>query len=144
MATLLYQYSFMNKYINKFQSNQLAKEMILYLLIGGSAVVIDALLFLFLYNVLDIAPVYSTIISITVATIYSFILNSRYNFKKEDQKVKRLVLFSFVSGVGMAVSSAIIYIAHEKLGVDANIAKILSLPVIAVLQFILNKLITFR
>lgn len=129
---------------NKLMSNQVAREGILYLIIGGSAVTLDAIIFMILYNIGNLDPVVSTIISITFATIFSFILNAKYNFKKEDKVAKRLVLFSLVSAFGMLVSSTIIKVCEEKFGIDPNYTKIISIPIIAVLQFVLNKLITFK
>lgn len=129
---------------NKLMSNQVAREGILYLIIGGSAVTLDAIIFMILYNIGNLDPVVSTIISITFATIFSFILNAKYNFKKEDKVAKRLVLFSLVSAFGMLVSSTIITVGENKFGIDPNYTKIISIPIIAVIQFVLNKLITFK
>lgn len=129
---------------DKLMSNQVAREGILYLIIGGSAVVLDAIVFMILYNIGKLDPILSTIISITLATIFSFTLNSRYNFKKEDKVAKRLLLFSLVSAFGMLISSTIIKVGEDKLGIDPNYTKIISIPIIAVTQFVLNKLITFK
>ncbi len=119
------------------------RNMIFYGIIGVSAVVVDMLFFAVFYNLLDIAPVISTVLSVTIATVYSFLLNLVYNFKSKDLIKKRFISFILVSTGGMIISAVSIDLLY-KIGIDPNLAKALSLPPIVILQYLLNKNFTFK
>ncbi len=119
------------------------RNFLLYGMIGISAVVVDMLFFAIFYNLLKVSPVLSTVFSVSIATIYSFFLNLLYNFKTKDLFKKRLFSFILVSLLGMILSALVIELLL-KLDIDPNIAKAISLPPIVVLQYILNKNLTFK
>lgn len=120
------------------------RNIVLYFIIGVSAAMIDYALFLVCFNVLHISSVFSTAISISFATVYGFFLNAKYNFKTEDRILFRFISYSIVSGVGMLFSMTFLYIFNMRIGYDGNIMKLLSLPLIFVIQYSLNKAISFK
>lgn len=116
---------------------------ILYGIIGVSAVVVDFVFYLVFYNIFDIAPVLSTIFSVSIAMVYAFTLNLKYNFKVRDLIKTRFASYALVSLLGMGASALTIkFLTH--FGIDPNIAKAVSLPPIVITQFFLNKNYTFR
>lgn len=117
--------------------------MILYGIIGVSAILVDLGFFLVLYNLFDFTPVVATIVSVSVAMVYAFTLNAVYNFKTKDFIQERFVSYALVSLAGMGASVLIIKVLVY-FSVDPNIAKALSLPPIVILQYLINKTITFR
>lgn len=120
------------------------KQFVLYVFIGGSAVLVDLITFAVLYNLVNIAAEISNVISVIVATFYSFTLNTLFNFKKKDKLHTRFLLFFGISMVGMLVSTGMLYLFSNVMGIDANIVKVVSLPIILVLQYSFNKKITFK
>ncbi len=121
-----------------------SRTLILYFFIGASASLVDIVGFFLLFNLYGVAAVVATAVSVSLATVYSFVLNVKFNFKVSDRLGMRLALFSLVSGIGLLLSALALYIAHDVYGIDGNIVKIASLPVIFFVQFILNKHISFR
>lgn len=119
------------------------QTMLTYGIIGVSAVFVDLGVFFVLFNYIHIYPVLSTIISVSVATVYSFILNTFYNFRTKDDIATRLGQFAMVSGLGMTLS-ALFVDAMIAIDVNANIAKAVSLPPIVIIQYLLNSRVTFR
>jgi protoporphyrinogen oxidase len=118
------------------------RNMLLYGIIGVSAVIVDMLFFAVFYNLLHISPVVSTLLSVSVATMYSFILNAVYNFKTKNLIRKRLFSFVLVSLGGMILSAlAIEFFSY--LSIEPNIGKAISLPPIVILQYLFNKHFTF-
>jgi putative flippase GtrA len=85
----------------------------------------------------------ANIIAISVAIVYSFTLNSIFTFKTRDQLLKRFLSFTAVSIIGMVISTLIL-VAATTLGIAPTPAKIVSLPFIFIVQFTLNRLLTFR
>lgn len=74
----------------------------------------------------------------------NFFWNMRYNFKKEDHRLKRYVSFLSVGIFGLIISTVFLWILIEKYSISVIVAKAFTLTVIAIIQFILNKYITFR
>lgn len=119
------------------------EQMLKYLLIGGSASAIDVLLFMALYNLAHFTEWQSHSISVPTSVLFSFVINARHNFRTNDHMMLRLLSFSLVCLLGFLVGYGVIE-AGRSFGVDPNIGKIASLPVVFVLQYVLNSRITFR
>jgi putative flippase GtrA len=119
------------------------RNILLYGVIGISAVVVDMLFFALFYNLMSVPPVTSTIFSVSLATVYSFLLNHFYNFKSKDLIKQRFFFFILVSLGGMILSAITIEILYS-IGIDANLAKAISLPPIVILQYLFNKKLTFK
>lgn len=114
-----------------------------YLLIGASASAIDVLLFSLLFNVLETSVVLAHSVSVPTAVLFSFFTNARHNFRRMDRLPMRLVSFSIVCAIGYALGLGVIVLAMA-MGIDANLAKLLSLPIVFVTQYLLNSRVTFR
>ncbi len=119
------------------------RNLILYAFIGGSAVAVDVGLFTLLNQVMGWRALVANAVSVPVSVVWSFVLNATINFKTTDVILARLASFSVVSGIGFAASQAIIW-AAEAAGVSGFVAKLLSLPLVFVLQYFLNTRLTFR
>jgi putative flippase GtrA len=115
------------------------RNFVLYQLIGVSGVLLDLVLFLVLYNVLGIHEQVATAISTSAGITNNFLLNSYLNFRKRDGMLRRFARFYSVGLLGIGLVAVLLLVFHSWLGVDANIVKIASMPVVAVLQFFLNK-----
>jgi putative flippase GtrA len=114
-----------------------------YLVIGGAASAIDVLLFMILFNFAGFTEWQSHSVSVPVSVLFSFLVNARHNFKTNDHMWLRLMSFSIVCLIGFFAGYGVIEAARAA-GIDSNIGKIASLPVVFVIQFVLNSRITFR
>lgn len=119
------------------------RNLILYGIIGVSAVVVDVGIFLLLFNIFSITPVLSTVLSVSTAMVYAFTLNAVYNFKTKDYIKQRFASYAIVSVSGLLASAGIIKVL-VMFSVDPNIAKLISLVPIVILQYLINRSITFR
>ena len=122
-----------------------------YLIIGASASAIDVILFFVLYNYVGTSEWVAHSISVPIAVIYSFTINARHNFKTEDYMWLRLASFVLVCTIGFIVGLGVIYGAKSVLvtagfaeAMSANLGKIASLPVVFIIQYLLNSRITYR
>ncbi len=118
--------------------------LIRYFFIGISAAVLDLGVYAILFNYFDWTALMSTTVSIMIATVYAFSLNMVFNFKTKGNVILRLISYSSVSAVGLLISISMLYFFTDIQGYDGNLIKILSLPLIFIVQYILNKNITFR
>lgn len=120
------------------------KNAALYFIIGINASAIDLVVYLVLFNLVSWSAVVSTIISVSAATIFGFIMNIIFNFKVYDKLFFRFLSYSSVSGVGLLLSAGFLYFFHDITGFDGNLVKVASLPVVFLTQYLLNKTISFR
>ena len=77
-------------------------------------------------------------------TLASFALNRVVTFKQRDRVGQRLAMFLAVAGLGFAASAALLWGLVDLAGLDARLAKLLTLPVVVVLQYSLNRRFSFR
>lgn len=105
--------------------------------------IVDVGFFLLFYNVFLVPATIATLMSVSIAMVYAFTLNAFYNFKTKDLIRSRFFSYAVVSLFGMLTSAVIIEVLVH-FAVDANIAKIVSLPPIVVLQYVFNKTFTFK
>ncbi|MGR6965930.1 GtrA family protein [Geodermatophilus sp. URMC 61] len=120
------------------------RSFVLYQLIGASGALLDLLLFLALYNAAGVHEQVAAAISTSVGIANNFLLNSYLNFRKRDGMLRRFVRFYTVGLLGLALVAVLLLVFHSWLGVDANIVKVVSMPIVAVLQFLVNKRWSFK
>ena len=115
------------------------RTFVVYQLIGVSGVLLDLVLFLVLYNVVGMDAQLATVISTSAGIVNNFLLNSFLNFRMRDGMLRRFVRFYSVGLLGIGLVALLLLVFDSWLGVDANIVKIASMPVVAIFQFFLNK-----
>lgn len=120
----------------------LIRQMLLYGIIGLTAAGIDTLVFYLLTKAWPV--VLSNIISVNVGITISFFLNAFFNFKKRDRLARRALKFYLIGYAGLALSTLMLYLGVTVLAFGAMPVKLVSVVVVAMLQFITNKLITFK
>jgi putative flippase GtrA len=119
-----------------------SKGLILYLLSGGTGAISDFIIFKTLVD-RSIDPIVSNIFSTFCGIGVSFLLNSRYTFSAA-LKFKTLVRFFIVGILGLAFSSIYLNYLITGFAVDPSDAKLSALPLIAGMQYSVNKLWTFK
>lgn len=119
------------------------RELFLYGIIGGISATLDSLFFAFLDN-LKINIYIANLISINIGITVSFFLNTYFNFKLKNNLIKRAISFFSVGYIGMLLSMLILYIGTNLINIKAIFVKLFSVIIVAMFQFILNKIITYR
>lgn len=119
------------------------RNIILYGLIGISGVILDIIFFAVLFNVFNVQKEVANIISTSIGITNNFILNTIFNFKVKDKFARRFVTFYFVGITGIILTNILLFIGTDNLGINANIIKILSLPIVFMTQYFINKKLTF-
>lgn len=122
---------------------KLFKQLFSYGIIGAFSSGIDALLFHFLVYKLEVYSVLANVFSVIVGILISFLLNSHFTFKVKNKILIRFVSFFAVGLFGLLLSTGIIALG-EKMEWDIFITKIISIFIVAIIQFILNKFVSFR
>jgi putative flippase GtrA len=74
----------------------------------------------------------------------SFVLNSYFNFKVKDRLLKRALSFYTIGYIGLLISTGILFVGLHIFEIPEMTVKIVSIFIVATIQFILNKTITFK
>lgn len=121
----------------------LLRELFLYGIIGVSTAALDVVLFQVLL-LISVPLLLANFVSVSTAVGSSFVLNAKYNFKKTDNFYRRGMKFFSIGYFGWFVQSIILWIGVSLIGFQELPIKIFAVFVAAVIQYVLNKLLTFR
>jgi putative flippase GtrA len=120
------------------------RSFLLYAVMGGTALLVELVLFYVMHYSLRQGLVASNAVAMGVGMLTSFTLNSRYTFKVNNRLAVRFLSFAAVSGCSYVLSTVMLLALSRGLSVPAFIAKILTLPVILLFQYNVNKRLTFH
>ena len=114
-----------------------------YFIIGSLCGLIDYFIFFSCIYYFNIYFIYSNIFSSIIGMSLAFFLNIKLNFIIYTKLYIRLVYFYSVGIIGISVSSGLIYFLNYY-NVLPYISKFLVFPVVFLIQFNLNKYLTFK
>lgn len=130
-----------NKLIALFHGN---RQFLFYCLIGASGATLDFLVYSAMVKWGGGHYQVANAIGYASGTTLSFILNSRFNFKTSDWVLLRLVSFFGVATLGWAASAGLLQITVGSFDWNKYLAKLLTIFVTVLLQYNLNRLLSFR
>ena len=131
----------MTKLYNLLLSN---KQLIKYGIIGCFCAGLDFLIYSFLVGIIKMNYLYANVIGVHCGIFASFFLNRHCNFKVKNKVVVRFISFYVVGLIGLAISSGLLISLIEKLTFNELASKAFTVIVVALIQFILNKYVSFR
>ena len=120
------------------------RNLILYGIIGSCTATLDFLIFTGLTQWTPIHYIIANMISCSTGILCSFLLNRKYNFKVTDHTLRRMIIFFSVGVFGMFLSSVILHFCIDYLYWGELISKLTSIVIVVIIQFFLNKYISFR
>lgn len=120
------------------------RELIIYCIIGCTGATIDFVLYTILTGWLDMHYQLANFLGISFGVINNFFLNYFFNFKTKDRMMTRLASFYSVGMLGWILSAFLLWLLVERLGINSIVAKLATIVLVTVVQFLLNKFITFR
>jgi putative flippase GtrA len=119
------------------------QQFILYCLCGGTGVLSDYAVFWLSVNG-GLWYQAANLLGYLAGTLVSFALNRIITFGKRDRVLQRLTMFLTVAAVGFGASALMLWVLVDLMQMDPRIAKLLTLPMVVVLQFTLNRRLTFK
>lgn len=119
------------------------RNFVLYCVIGVVNTGVDFGVFSFL-RFLGLHYLIANIISYHCGIICSFFLNRYYNFKIKDKPMRRFLSFYAISLVAVAVSEGLLYLFVNVMSMNDLVAKLISMVIIAIGQFMFVKRFTFK
>jgi putative flippase GtrA len=126
-----------------FFSEALRSRAAKYFLVGAFCATVDLAVFLLL-QVTGLNPIPSTVIGYCSGTLLSFLLNRSLTFKVLDKPIRRLALFFGTGLAGLTLSALLMFLGQLATALSPELIKALSIPPVAVFQYLLNKKLTFK
>lgn len=131
------------KFEKLFDKNTL-RQLFLYFVIGTGAVLIDSIVYTLLRVFMSFVPVaLSNFFAMVSGATFGFFLNRKYTFNTTDDFYRRLVIYIFVALFGYALSTSIIMLGLW-MGISEWVVKSIAIMTVAIVQFFINKYITFK
>lgn len=122
---------------------KLFNQLIKFGLVGGIAFIIDYGVMIFLTELFKIPSLISAAISFTVSVIFNYIASVKWVFdvdKEKNNKTKELIIFIFLSVIGLGINELIMWIMDKEFGIYYMISKIVATIVVMCYNFITRKL----
>jgi putative flippase GtrA len=137
-----------NKLLKVFHINvsekteKLLLQIFKFIIVGGTATIIDWAVYYVLYNFLRVNPLIANILSFTVSVIYNYIASVKWVFdvNKEKSKIKMVIEFLVFSVIGLLLSELLLWIFIDILSINAMISKIVSTAIVMVFNFVTRKI----
>ena len=114
-----------------------------YLSLGGLGAFVDSLVF-FSLNEIGMQPVAANTISTLLGIGISYGLNSKYTFNQSQYTRLTAAKFLAVGLFGLIFSNITLWLMITYFDIYPFLAKVVTLPAVALIQFILNKMWTFN
>jgi putative flippase GtrA len=149
--------------INLLKSNLKKHEnFIKYITIGLVGLVVDMGIFALLVHVFNVNELIANPIGMVAGIVNNFLMNAFFNFKKTDKLFRRFTAFFTIGIFGIFFSEGFIFLIHRVLflqllghsmlsnqgenffKIELLITKGVSIVLVALIQFFLNRKISFR
>lgn len=119
------------------------RQLLQYALIGITGVTWDLLTFILLTKYLLLPYLVANAVSVSLGIANNFFLNAFYNFKVRDRLMVRFLRFYSIGLFGLGLSTGLLFLLVQMLAAGPLAAKMLTVVFVALVQFYLNKTITF-
>ena len=120
------------------------KQFLIYCLIGGSGTALTCLLYAALVYRAGQPVQEANAIGYAAGTLLSFLLNAWFNFRVTDKIALRLAIFFGVAFFGWLASSGLLHLLVGEWHWNALYAYIMVILAVVLLQYNLNRLLSFR
>jgi len=121
---------------------KIRREIIFYIIVGITSVVIDYLFYSFFTNIFYLDNSNSKRISYLIGSASSFLLNKRITFKSQKKNLKEPILFSMVYLLSFVINS----LTHDIMlnYIDGSYPFIIATFISVIINFLGQKFIVFK
>lgn len=132
------------KKIENTKINENIKQLMLYLIVGGGATIVEWIVFYLFDHCLNIHYMIATSLAFMFSTFSNWGLGRLIMFKSSKGIWKELVQIYFASIAGLLMNLIIMWIAITKLGFKNMFSKIAATGIVFLWNFIIRKMLIYR
>lgn len=113
-----------------------------FVIVGGTATVIDWAVYYVLYNFLHVPPLVANPLGFSVSVIYNYIASVKWVFDVNQEKSKKRMFIEFMifSILGLLLSELLLWVFIDLISINAMISKIIATAIVMVFNFITRKI----
>ena len=123
-------------------------DILAYLVFGVLTTVVNYLVYLPCYNLLEMSAAGSNVNAWAVAVAFAYLTNKPFVFRSHDWSAKTVIpeLTKFVGSriASGALETGIIFLTVDLLAWNGNVMKLVTSVIVVVLNYIASKLLVFR
>ena len=123
-------------------------DILVYLIFGVLTTVVNYIVYLPCYNLLNLSATVSNMIAWVVAVAFAYLTNKPFVFRSNDWSAKTVVpeLTKFVGSriASGALETGIIFVTVDCLLWNGNIMKVVTSVMVVILNYVASKLLVFR
>ena len=122
--------------------NDLKKQIIRFVLVGGTAFVIDYICLYIFTEYFHIHYLISAVLAFTISTIFNYIASILwvFNVDANKSKIQTLITFLIFSVMGLLLNEFIMWFGVEKLAWYYMLVKLFATAIVMVFNFITRKM----
>lgn len=124
---------------NKIKNNILLIQIIKFLIVGGTATIIDFFIFFILHDLIKQNTIISNIASFSISLIYNYIISIKWVFNVKKESKTNFLIFLIFSLIGLIINTIIVYITIEKLKWYSLLCKVIATSIVMIFNFITRK-----
>jgi putative flippase GtrA len=121
-----------------------SRNLALYAVFGAAGAAVDLGVFALVYRGWHVDKNLAAVAGSFCATTLTFLLNARINFRQWNRLLVRYALYLAVAVIGVSVTVLAFYAFVDLLHYPVMPVKVGSLGLVFIVQFTLNRLVTFR
>lgn len=120
------------------------RQFLFYCVIGASGVALDFGIYSLLVKLKLLDYQAANAVGYASGTLLSFFLNAKFNFRVADKIPLRLASFFGIAFLGWLVSAGLLHLFVGRFGFDKYLSKLATLVIVVLLQYNLNRRLSFR
>ena len=120
------------------------KQAIKYGIVGTGNTLITALVIWVMLKVLDCSAVVSNVVGYAAGVLNSFVWNKQWTFESHAGWRRSAVRFGLVFAVCYVLQLALLFVLEAALPIDGYYNQLIAMAFYTVINFILNKVYTFK
>lgn len=114
-----------------------------FLLVGGSATVVQYLVLVVLHRGFGVAATLASAIGFALSAIYNFVVSYHYTFRGSRSMRSALPRYALVIVIGLAINTAIFDVAMHVFGLPYLLAQMVATAIVLVWNFSLGRAFVF-
>jgi len=128
-----------------FHKYPITKEFTKFCMVGLTNLVVDMVFYLLFTRFFHLYYIFAAIISFVFAVSWSFFINRRWTFRHQEKDLfTQYIKFVIANLVGLLINLLLLWIFVDFIGLHDLAAKLIVTVIVSFVNFMLNKLWTFR
>lgn len=130
--------------MSQLKENKAIKQLLLYLVVGGIATVVEWVCFYLFVNVGNINYLVSTALAFIVSTFANWLAGKLILFKESQNILAELIKIYATSVAGLLFNLVLMWLMVEQLSMPEMLSKIIATGIVFIWNFVIRKYVIYK